>query len=168
MQNRFTQKAQNALNFSLEFASEMGHTYIGSEHLLLGLCKEETGVASHYLRQRGVVIDKLKSAVIQLAGAGTPSAVSAGDMTPRTKSIIQNSLYEAKKHGQEDIGTEHLLLALLNEQAPNDQVVKLKAIQAMEKVADGKAPKIIIPSELQGLAGLAASAKTVFDTKDPE
>ena len=116
MQNRFTQKAQNALNFSLEFASEMGHTYIGSEHLLLGLCKEETGVASHYLRQRGVVIDKLKSAVIQLAGAGTPSAVSAGDMTPRTKSIIQNSLYEAKKHGQEDIGTEHLLLALLNEQ----------------------------------------------------
>ena len=116
MQNRFTQKAQNALNFSLEFASEMGHTYIGSEHLLLGLCKEETGVASHYLRQRGVALDKLKNAVIQLAGAGTPSAVSAGDMTPRTKSIIQNSLYEAQKHGQEDIGTEHLLLALLNEQ----------------------------------------------------
>ena len=59
-------------------------------------------------------------------------------------------------------------LKLLNESAPNDQVVKLKALEAMEKVADGKATKIIIPSELQGLAGLAASAKTVFDTKDPE
>ena len=59
-------------------------------------------------------------------------------------------------------------LKLLNESAPNDQVVKLKALEAMEKVADGKATKIIIPSELQGLAGLAASAKTVFDTKDLE
>ena len=59
-------------------------------------------------------------------------------------------------------------LRLLNESAPNDQVVKLKALEAMEKVADGKATKIIIPSELQGLAGLAASAKTVFDTPDPQ
>ena len=59
-------------------------------------------------------------------------------------------------------------LKLLNESAPNDQVVKLKALEAMEKVADGKATKIIIPSEIQGLAGLAASAKTVFDTEDPK
>ena len=59
-------------------------------------------------------------------------------------------------------------LKLLNDAAPNDQVVKLKALEAMEKVADGKATKIIIPSELQGLAGLAASAKTVFDTADPQ
>ena len=59
-------------------------------------------------------------------------------------------------------------LKLLNESAPNDQVVKLKALEAMAKVADGKATKIIIPSELQGLAGLAASAKTVFDTPDPQ
>ena len=58
-------------------------------------------------------------------------------------------------------------LKLLNEAAPNDQVVKLKALEAMQKVADGKATKIIIPSELQGLAGLAASARTVFDTEDP-
>ena len=59
-------------------------------------------------------------------------------------------------------------LKLLNEAAPNAQVVKLKALEAMEKVADGKATKIIIPSELQGLAGLAAGAKTIFDTEDPK
>ena len=58
-------------------------------------------------------------------------------------------------------------LKLLNEAAPNDQVVKLKALETMAKVADGKATKIIIPSELQGLAGLAAGAKAVFDTPDP-
>ena len=57
-------------------------------------------------------------------------------------------------------------LKLLNEAAPNDQVVKLKALEAMTKVADGKATKIIIPSELQGLAGLAASAKAVFDSEE--
>ena len=59
-------------------------------------------------------------------------------------------------------------LKLLNEAAPNDQVVKLKALETMTKVADGKATKIIIPSELQGLAGLAAGAKTVFETEDPK
>jgi regulator of protease activity HflC (stomatin/prohibitin superfamily) len=59
-------------------------------------------------------------------------------------------------------------LRLLNEAAPNDQVVKLKALETMQKVADGKATKIIIPSELQALAGLAASAKAVFDTPDPK
>ena len=59
-------------------------------------------------------------------------------------------------------------LKLLNAAAPNDQVVKLKALEAMQKVADGKATKIIIPSELQGLAGLAASAKAVFESEDPK
>ena len=59
-------------------------------------------------------------------------------------------------------------LKLLNEAAPNDQVVKHKALETMEKVADGKATKIIIPSELQGLAGLAASAKAVFETEEPK
>ena len=59
-------------------------------------------------------------------------------------------------------------LRLLNDAAPNDQVVKLKALEAMQKVADGKATKIIIPSELQGLAGLAASAKAVFESEEPK
>ncbi len=56
-------------------------------------------------------------------------------------------------------------LKLLNEAAPNDQVIKLKALEALEKVADGKATKLIIPSEIQGLAGLAASAKAILDDK---
>ena len=59
-------------------------------------------------------------------------------------------------------------LKLLNAAAPNDQVVKLKALETMQKVADGKATKIIIPSELQGLAGLAASAKAVLESDPAE
>ena len=115
MANRFTQKAQNALNLSLRFASEMGHTYIGSEHLLMGLIKEETGVAAHYLNERGATLEKVKNAVTQMAGVGSPTSVSAADMTPRTKNIIEASLYESQKGGQDYIGTEHLLLALLGE-----------------------------------------------------
>ncbi len=115
MQNRFTQKAQNVLNLALASASELGHTYIGSEHLLLGLCRESGGVAAHYLQERGVDAEKVRSTVIDLCGVGAPSDVSASDMTPRTKNIIQGSLYEAQRNGQDYIGTEHLLSALLGE-----------------------------------------------------
>ena len=115
MNNRFTQKAQTALNLSLRTASEMGHTYIGSEHLLLGLIKEQTGVAAHYLTERGATLEKIEEAVTQMAGVGSPTSVSAADMTPRTKNIIETSLYESQRGGQDYIGTEHLLLALLGE-----------------------------------------------------
>ncbi len=115
MANRFTQKAQAALNAALGFASEMGHTYIGSEHLLMGLIGDGSSVASHYLSEREVTIDKVKAAVAEISGVGSPTSVSAADMTPRTRNIIELSLYEAQRVGQNYIGTEHLLLALLNE-----------------------------------------------------
>ena len=105
MRNRFTQKAQNALNLALGSASDMGHTYIGSEHLLLGLCREESSVAAHYLQSRGVDTEKIKNAIIRISGAGVPSSVSATDMTPRTKSIIQASLTEAPAGRAELRGT---------------------------------------------------------------
>ncbi len=115
MANRFTQKAQNVLNQALKSAAEMGHTYIGSEHLLLGLLLEKNGVAAHYLAERNVDEEKIRQAIAQLAGTGSPSGVNASDMTPRTKKIIEASFYESQRHGQDYIGTEHLLLALLNE-----------------------------------------------------
>ncbi len=115
MANRFTQKAQNALNFAVQTAAEMGHTYIGSEHLLLGLLREGSGVAAHFLTERGVELDKIRGAVAQLSGVGSPTSPSAADMTPRTRSIIEASLYAAKHNGQEYIGTEHLLSAILEE-----------------------------------------------------
>ena len=115
MANRFTQKAQNVLNSALRFASELGHTYIGSEHLLLGTMNEPNSVAAQLLIERGADAETIKNAVVRLSGIGSPSSVSPANMTPRTKSIIENSLYEAQKNGQDYIGTEHLLSALLNE-----------------------------------------------------
>ena len=98
--------------------------------------------------------DAAKQAKIMEAEAAKAARIMAAEAEAEAIAKVQQALADSLK--------------LLNEAAPNDQVVKLKALEAMEKVADGKATKIIIPSELQGLAGLAASAKTVFDSEDPK
>ncbi len=110
---RFTEKAQLALNAALDFASQMGHSYIGSEHLLLGLLAVEDGIASHYLEAKGVGIEQVKDAVERLSGIGTPNPVSLADMTPRTKTILENALRVSQDAGHALIGTEHLLASLL-------------------------------------------------------
>ncbi len=115
MNNRFTQKAQNTLNNALRFAAEMGHTYIGSEHILLALSAEADSVASKVLAGKGLGVEKLKGEIAALSGLGTGSSVSPADMTPRTKRIIEGSAMESVRHGQGYIGTEHLLLSLLSE-----------------------------------------------------
>ncbi len=115
MTNRFTGRAQNALNGALREASSLGHTYIGSEHLLLGLLSESECIAARLMAARGVEINKYRAAVAELSGAGAQSRVSPADMTPRVRKIIQDSAVEAGRAGQSYVGTEHLLLALLDE-----------------------------------------------------
>lgn len=112
---RFTEKAQQALASALDAASQMGHNYVGSEHLLLGLLAVEDGIASHYLEAKGVGIDDVKETVARLSGVGTPTQVSLADMTPRTKTILENALRVAQDAGHTLIGTEHLLLSLLSQ-----------------------------------------------------
>ena len=116
MNSRFTAKAQSALNNSLHLAADLGHTYIGSEHLLLSLAGDDDCAAARLLARRGVTPDKIRAQIVELVGEGDKSDVSAADMTPRTKRIIQHSLLEANRTGQNYIGTEHLLSALLAEE----------------------------------------------------
>ncbi|WP_295752623.1 stomatin-like protein [uncultured Oscillibacter sp.] len=97
--------------------------------------------------------DAAKEAAILQAEGAKQARIMAAEAEAEAITRVQTALAES--------------LRLLNAAAPNDQVVKLKALEAMQKVADGKATKIIIPSELQGLAGLAASAKAVFESEDP-
>ncbi len=115
MNNRFTESAQRALNGSLLAASELGHSYIGSEHILLGLLGEEDSMAAKVLSDHGVSADRVREVIVSIAGQGEATNVSPADMTPRTKKIIEASAYEALRSGQNYIGTEHLLLALLAE-----------------------------------------------------
>ena len=87
----FTEKANKVLNAAIEFAQSLGHTYIGSEHILLGLLGESEGMAAKVLSEHGVAADKVRSIVESIAGKGESGTVKATDMTPRTKKIIEAS-----------------------------------------------------------------------------
>ncbi|MBR5632672.1 MAG: ATP-dependent Clp protease ATP-binding subunit, partial [Clostridia bacterium] len=111
----FTAKAQNALNMALKIASELGHTCIGSEHILLGLLSESEGIAAKVLNERGADYDKIKKIVEDMSGVGEVTRLTAADMTPRTKKIIEYSAKAAMSMGHGFVGTEHLLFAIADE-----------------------------------------------------
>ena len=116
MENKLTQKAQNALICASRLAEEFGHTYIGSEHLLLALTHESSSVASKILAKKGIFYERIKSDILSHTDTGTKSSLSPRDMTPRIKRILEVASYESVKGGQNYVGTEHLLFALLEEQ----------------------------------------------------
>ena len=96
-------------------AEELGHTSIGSEHLLLALCREKDSVSAKLLTSRGAVFSNIKKTVSELYGQGSRSTLSASDMTPKARKIIEASASEAARSSSSHIGTEHLLFALLDE-----------------------------------------------------
>ncbi|MCD7788617.1 MAG: ATP-dependent Clp protease ATP-binding subunit ClpC, partial [Firmicutes bacterium] len=126
MASRFTEKAEGAINRALAYASDMGHNYIGSEHILLGLMSEENSAGEKLLSARGAELNSILGVVEQMSGTGDKSILSAKDMTPRTKKIIQNAALTAANCGHGYIGTEHLLYALLIESS----CVALRVLEA--------------------------------------
>ncbi len=113
--NGFTEKANRAMNLAIFGAEELGHTYVGSEHILLGLLKEGSGVAAVVLDELGVYSDELESLLKSEIGTGPKSSLSTTDFTPRTKRVLQNAVMQAANLGHNYVGTEHLLLALIGE-----------------------------------------------------
>ena len=115
MSNKFTKKAEYALNRAVALAEELGHTYIGSEHVLLALSEDSESCASVLLRKSKLTEAKLRAAIIEYSGVGIKSTLSSKDTTPRCRRILEGSYRYARKYSSEKIGTEHLLLALLDE-----------------------------------------------------
>ncbi|MDQ5984033.1 MAG: Negative regulator of genetic competence ClpC/MecB [Eubacteriales bacterium SKADARSKE-1] len=113
--NGFTEKANNALNIAIECAQNFGHTYVGSEHILLGLLKEGTGVAAVVLRSLNLNEEELENIFKNEIGVGTRSSLGTDDFTPRTKRILQLAVMQASSMGHNYVGTEHLLIALIGE-----------------------------------------------------
>ena len=114
-QNRFTERARQALTLAQEAAASFGHSYIGSEHLLLGLLREGGGPAAKALAAAGVTDEALVKQIEELSGRGTPDAAAPQGMTPRTKRIVELSVQSANEMGTGYVGTEHLLLGILRE-----------------------------------------------------
>lgn len=111
----FTEKANNALNKAMEVAEDMGHTYIGSEHILLGLLDSQDSVAGKFLNSKGVTYKKIYDMIEESVGAGIPTELQPADFTPRSKHIIEGALMLGSSMGQSLSGTEHLLLSMCRE-----------------------------------------------------
>ncbi len=114
MTYKFTNRAQKAIELANEVAIELGHNYIGTEHILYGLAKEGSGVASKVLENQEVVPDNIIDKIIELIGQEEPIVETSG-FTPRTKRVIENAFLEARKLGYNYIGTEHILIGILRE-----------------------------------------------------
>ena len=116
MTYKFTNRAEKAIQIANDIANEFGHNYIGTEHLLYGLCKEGTGVASKVLENQNITPEKIEAEIEELIGSVpklTPETTIG--FTPRTKRVIENAFREARKLGSEYIGTEHILVGIMLE-----------------------------------------------------
>ncbi len=114
-EQKLTKRAKNAINLAGQIAMEMGHKYVGTEHLLAGLIKEGGGVAARVLSENGVILRKIETKIDFFVGLDLPITIPTVAFTPRTKSVLEHSYNEARKLGHSYIGTEHILISLLRE-----------------------------------------------------
>ena len=115
MSYKFTSSAERVLEIANDIALELGHNYVGTEHILYGLAKEERGVASKVLEKQGVTPDTVVEKIEELVGREDTVAESTVGFTPRTKRVMENAFRESKKMGSDYIGTEHLLIGIMRE-----------------------------------------------------
>lgn len=113
--DKFSERARRVLTSAQDEAQRLNHSYIGTEHLLLGLIREEEGVGAKVLTSLGVTLSKVRSAVEYIIGRGEKPATGEIELTPRAKRVIELAIDEARHLGHNYIGTEHLLLGLLHE-----------------------------------------------------
>lgn len=115
MQTPYTAKAKKAIDIATRISKSLHHSYIGTEHILLGLLKEGTGVASQVLADNGVEYDKVLELIEELIAPGNAVAVLEDGLSPRAAHVLEVSQAEAARFHSEKIGTEHLLIAMIKE-----------------------------------------------------
>src|SRR6202162_5909687 len=117
MYERFTDRARKVMQLANQEAQRFNHEYIGTEHILLGLVKEGSGVAANVLKNLDVDLRKIRLEVEKIVQSG-PDMVTMGKLpqTPRAKKVIEYAMEEARNLNHNYVGTEHLLLGLLREQ----------------------------------------------------
>ncbi len=158
-ENKFTPRAEEALRLSQESAEELGHGYVGSEHLLLGLLREEEGLAHRVLTEYGLTDEMILSVLRRSVGAGLAGTAPSQGLTPRAKGVVELAVSEAARMGSPMIGTEHLLMGVLREGGN-------MALRILRTV--GVDPKKMYSSIVQKIneAPKAAPAGTVSSAKD--
>ena len=114
-ENKFSPRAEEALRLSQEAAGELGHGYVGTEHLLLGLIREEEGMAHDVLVENGLTDEMIVEIIKTSVGAGLPGSNPAQGLTPRAKRAVEIAMEDSMRGGYNYVGTEHLLAGLLRE-----------------------------------------------------
>ncbi|PKN78312.1 MAG: NDP-hexose 4-ketoreductase, partial [Chloroflexi bacterium HGW-Chloroflexi-9] len=113
--DKFTERARRVLTLAQEEAQRFNHNYIGTEHLLLGLIREQDGIAAKALESLSISLEDVHQQVEELIGRGTYVPTGHIPFTPRAKKVLELSLREALQLGHNYIGTEHILLGLIRE-----------------------------------------------------
>ncbi len=112
---KFTKSSEKVFEYANDLAINLGHSYIGTEHLIYGLVKEKNGVAGKVFSQKNITHDMIYERVENVIGVNKNKGKENLGFTPRLKRVIENAFIEVKKYGNDYIGTEHLLLGLLKE-----------------------------------------------------
>ena len=115
MTYKFTKKAEKAVQIAESLAIELGHNYVGTEHILYGLVKEPAGIANKVLESQNITTEAVLEKIEELVGVGEKKNSGTMGLTPRTKRVIENAFREARRLGSEYIGTEHLLIGIMRE-----------------------------------------------------
>ena len=141
----FTEKANKALNLAVQSAEQFGHSYVGTEHVLLGLLQEGSGVAYAALTSCGVTADSISQRIQANEIGGAPTHLTADAFTPRTKRVLRSAVAVAARVGSSYVGTEHLLIALVSDSDSyavgflNEAGVSMQAlVQAIQNRLGGK------------------------------
>ena len=115
MFERFTERARQVVVLAQDEARSLKHNYIGTEHLLLGLLREEEGLAARVLESLDITVEEVRAQVVRIVGEGDELTMGQVPFTPRAKEVLELSLSEALSLGHNYIGTEHILLGLVRE-----------------------------------------------------
>ena len=133
----FTQKANEALNNAVTSAENLGHTYVGSEHLLLGLLAESGGMAYTALSAKKVTYSEVESIIKRSMGIGSPTVLSPNDFTPRAKNIVDTAILQGRSMGHSYIGTEHILMGIIREgNSAATEILSRMGVQPQDLLAD--------------------------------
>ncbi len=161
--NGFTAKANEALNSAISSAESLGHTYVGSEHLLLGLLRIGGGVASVVLEKNGVNAQKIEQLIRSQIGSGTPTKLSPDYFTPRAKRVIESAMSGCNSSGKKYVGTEHLLLGILSD---GDNYA-IRFLGELGVDVAGLTAGVLKASGMEMNANIGSNSQKPKDTKTP-
>jgi ATP-dependent Clp protease ATP-binding subunit ClpC len=165
MFERFTERARQVVVLAQEEARTLKHNYIGTEHILLGLLREEEGLAARVLESLDITVERVRGQVVRIVGSGEEVTSGQIPFTPRAKKVLELALREALSLGHNYIGTEHILLGLVRENEGVAARILLDFDADSEKIRNEVIRMLSGPSGRRGGPGGVAGAAGVADAK---